>query len=243
MTINSIKRLFQNYSCAVFGSKGTGKDVLMGNVIARRKLPYVSNTNFGYKYIPYDTKKIACGDNTYKNFIEGNIKPYRFPYEDFTDLYIADIGVYFPSQYCNELNRDYKNIPVFEALSRHLGCSKLHYNTQNLARAWDKIREQCDMYIKCLSCNVLFGGKVVIQRVRIYEKYSSAVEGALPWRIKLPLFMSKEMRLQWKLAKQKYDNQYGYITERTLIYWNKSKHDTRAFKRMLEGDLNEKEIC
>lgn len=234
MTIRSIVRKFKNHSVAVFGAKGTGKDVLFGNVIRRRNLPYVSNTDYGGQYLPYDTSKIDCGKNTYKDFVEGSTKAYRFPYDDFTDLYLADIGVYFPSQYCNELNRDYKYLPVYEALSRHLGKSKLHYNTQALNRAWDKIREQCEIYIKCLSCRVLFG-KIVIQRIRVYDKYNSAVEGALPWNIKLPLLATKEMRLNMKLAKQKYENQYGSIREGYLIYWNKSKHDTRSFKAMLEG--------
>lgn len=232
MNIWYITQMFKKYSVAVYGAKGTGKDVIFGNVINRRKIPYISNTNYGGVWYPLDNTKINCGGNTYKDFIEGTLKKYTFPYEDGTDVYIADIGVYYPSQYCNELNRDYKHVPVYEALSRHLGKSKLHYNTQAINRAWDKIREQCEYYIKCISCKVLFG-KIVIQRIRIYEKYSSAAENAIPWRIKLPLLASKEMRLNMRIQKQKYENTYGKITERTLVYWNMSKHNTRSFKELL----------
>lgn len=239
MTIWNVVRTFERYSCAVYGAKGTGKDVLFGNVINRRKLPYISNTDYGGTFYPYETEKISCGGNTYRNFLDGSIKKYRFPYPEKTDLYLADVGVYFPSQYCNELNRDYKSVPVYEALSRHLGNgSKVHYNTQAISRCWDKLREQCEVYIKCLSCKVLFG-KIVIQRIRCYEKYSSANENALPWRVNLPLLASREMRLSMDIAKQKYYNTYGRISEGWLIYWNKSNHDSRAFKSMLEGDSNE----
>lgn len=234
MTIRKLVKMFERDSIAVFGKKGSGKDILFGNVIRRRKLPYVSNTDYGGEFLPLELDKLDCGGNTYKNFLSGKLSKYVFPYEDKTDVYIADIGVYFPSQYCNELNRDMKHVPVFEALSRHLGKSKLHYNTQAISRAWDKIREQCDGYIKCLSCHVLFG-KIVIQRVRVYEKYSSAAEGALPWRIKLPFFSSKDMRMNFRLQKQKYFNTYGEIKEGWLIYWNKSSHNTRSFKEVLEN--------
>lgn len=234
MTINKIAKFFGKYSISVFGAKGTGKDVLFGNVIMRRKLPYVSNTNYGGIWYPLDFNKIDCGKNTYKDFIEGTLKKYIFPYEDKTDVYIADAGVYLPSQYCNEINRDYKYISVYEALSRHLGQSKLHVNSQAIGRVYDKIREQQELYIKCLSCTVLFG-KIVIQRIRVYEKYSSAAENVIPWRIKLPLLANKEMRLRMDIAKQQYYNSYGDVKEYTLIYWNKSKHDTRAFKEMMEN--------
>lgn len=233
MNILHIKKLFETHSCAVSGEKGSGKDVLFGNVIARRKLPYISNTDYGGLHIPFQYKDIDCGGNTYKDFIHGTLKKYTFPYPDKTDIYLADVGIYFPSQYCNELNRDYKQLAVFEAISRHTSNSRFHYNTQALNRCWDKIREQCERYITCLSCHII--GGLVIQRIRIYEKYDSAVAKALPWRIKLPLFASKEMKLSYKLQKQSYYNQHGNITERILVYLNTSKHDTRVFKTMLEG--------
>lgn len=234
MSIRAITKLFKKFSCAVCGAKGTGKDVLFGNVINRRKLPYVSNTDYGGEFFPFDYNALMVGGNSYRNFIEGNTKPYQFPYPDGTDLYLADIGVYFPAQYCNELNKLYPQIPVFEALSRHLGDSKLHYNVQAINRAWDKIREQCEKYIQCLWCKVFFG-KIVIQKVRIYEKYSSCAEKVIPWRLKLPLFTKKEMRLHFALMKQQYENTHGQIKDKLLIYINKSQHDTRMFKSMLDN--------
>lgn len=233
MGIKRIKKLFERYSVAVCGQKGSGKDVLFGNVIARRKLPYVSNTNYGGQYIPFDANALMCGGNTYMNFLKGNIKAYSYPYKDKTDIYLADVGVYFPSQYCNELNKNFPQIPVFEALSRHLGDAKLHYNVQAINRSWDKIREQCDIYIQCIRC--IFIGQLVIQKVRVYEKYSSAADKVLPWRLRLPLLANKEMRLHYELQKQQYENAHGKIRDYILIYINRSKHDTRSFRTMLLG--------
>lgn len=70
------------------------------------------------------------------------MKAYEYPYPDGTDIYIADAGIYFPSQFCNELNRDYKYFPTFMALTRHLGEANVHFNVQNLNRVWDKIRSK-----------------------------------------------------------------------------------------------------
>lgn len=243
MTIRSLCKLFRNHSVAVFGAKGTGKDTLFGNVIVRRKAPYVSNTNYGGLYIPLDWYAIDCGGNTYKDFMSGDLKTYTFPYPAASDIYIADVGVYLPAQYCNELNRDYKHIPIFEALSRHLGQgTKVHYNTQAINRCWDKLREQNDAYVKCLRCIPLFKGKLILQKLRIYERYDSAQAGALPWRIKLPLFANKEMKLTWNLAEQKYFNTYGRIKEGWILYRNRSKHDPLLFKRLLaEGRSSDEE--
>lgn len=232
MTIKRIAKWFARETVCVVGRKGTGKDVLFGNVIARRKKPYISNTDYGGEYKPLELEKLMCGGNTYKDFINDTLKPYTYPYEDETDVYIADVGVYFPSQYCNELNRDYKQIPVFEALSRHLGKANLHFNVQNLNRAWDKLREHSDLYIRCRLCKVLFG-KIVIQIVTVYDKYESCVNKVAPFRLKLPLFANKEMRLMADIQRQNYRNTHGQVKTFLLVYWNKSKHDTRAFKEML----------
>lgn len=230
-----IVKLFKNHSCAVFGEKGSGKDMLFANVVCRRNLPYISNTDYHGKceYIPFKYSDIDCNGNTYVNFIKGDVKPYVFPYADGTDIYLADVGVYFPSQYCGELNRDYKQLPIFEGLSRHLGDCRLHYNTQALNRCYDKIREQCGRYILCVSCHVFFGW--VFQRVIVYDKYSSAEDKVLPYQLKVPIMASKEVRTQYKLEYQRYTNTYGHVKPMLLIYRNKSKYDTRVFRTMMSN--------
>ena len=45
MRFKRIIRYFKRGNVCVTGLRGTGKDLLMGNVIARRKKNYVSNLN------------------------------------------------------------------------------------------------------------------------------------------------------------------------------------------------------
>ena len=121
MRLKKIQKLFKRGNVSVFGLRGRGKDVLFGNVIARDKKSYVSNLDYtdDSRFIPFDPKDFDCGKNTYINFLNGTLKPYSFPFVKGTDLYISDVGIYFPSQFCNELNRDFKYFPTYFALSRH----------------------------------------------------------------------------------------------------------------------------
>ena len=233
MKIKKIIKLFQNGSVCVVGMRGRGKDLLFSNVIARRKLPYVSNVDYGGKYNPFDVQSIDCGGNTYKNFLSGDIRYYKFPYPDHTDFYLSDIGVYFPSQYCNELNRDYKSIPIFAAISRHLGLASVHFNVQHLGRAWDKLREQSDTYILCRRCIVLFH-KFVIQWVRIYDKYESCLNRQPPFRVSAPLFAKREFKQQLRIEAERYACQHGEIRSGLLFYINRGSYDSRIFKSLLE---------
>ena len=119
--IEKIIKLFRAGNVCVCGLRGRGKDMLMANVAVRRDLPYVSNTDYGGDHIPFDPMNYTCGYNTYENFISGDIKPYSYPHEDGTDIYVSDAGIYFPAQYCKELNRSYGFLSTFVALSRQWG--------------------------------------------------------------------------------------------------------------------------
>lgn len=236
----SIVKMFDKGNVCVCGLRGDGKDMLMSNVACRRKLPYISNVDYGGGkfadggfFIPLNFVDISCGFNTYKDFISGEPHYYKFPYPDGTDVYLSDLGVYFPSQYCNELNRDYKFIPVYMALSRHLAAGNVHFNVQNLNRAWDKIREQSDQYILCRWCHVFFG-KIVFQKVRIYELYDSCLRRIPPFRLSRP-FLGGVRVDSWRQEKERYEQNYGVVKEKLLIYFNKSSYDTRIFKTILEG--------
>lgn len=234
--MRKIIKLFEQGNVCVCGLKGKGKDMLFANVVLRRKLPYVCNTNYGGDFHSLIFKDFDCGCNTYRNFISGDLNYYAFPFPDNTDVYIADAGVYIPSQYCNELNREYGYFATYMALSRHLGESNTHFNVQNLNRCWDKVREQSDTYIMC---NGVFKPfikwfGIVIQRVTVYELYDSAVKRVPPFRLPKPWF-SPDRRFQWQVQKQNYDIAYGRIKRRILIYKNKSKYNTRIFKEMLEN--------
>lgn len=243
-----IKKYYEKGDVCVIGEKGSGKDMLTANIIAERKLPYVSNTEYKRKgkipltFYQLDFSKINVGENTYKDFISGDIKYYEYPYPIGCDIYISDVGVYLPSQYCNELNRDYKHLATLTALSRQLGF-RIHTNCQNLNRIYDKLREQSRTYITCLGCKVIPIGKtqLIIQKIRISEKYQSAIDN-VP-RLKLPLYMriGKDKTLA-RLYALNYQIQHGIIEEYTLIYINKSDYDTTVFRSMLKrGKKNEEE--
>lgn len=213
---------------------GSGKDLLIGNVIMRRKQPYVSNMNYGGDWHPLDFTVLDCGKNTYKDFLSGDLNPYVYPYPDGWDIYCSDSGLYMPAHYCNELNKLYPHMPQIFALIRQLGDSRFHVNSQALNRVWDKFREQSDTYISCQwVCKPLLRlTGIVIQKVYIYEMYESAVRRVPPFRVPRPL-INPDRKFQWELAFQNYEISHGKIQSRLLIYRNKSRHDTRLFKEML----------
>lgn len=232
--MKKIIKLFCSGNVCVCGLRGRGKDMLMANVAVRRGLPYVSNVDYGGECRPFVPMDYNCGCNTFENFIFNKFRFYSYPHPDGTDIYISDAGIYFPAQYCNELNRKFGYFSTFLALSRHLGECNVHFNAQNLNRVWDKIREQSDIYIMCNWCRVLFG-KLVIEKVTIYEKYEAAVDRVPPY--KLPrLRLNADRRCNIAMEKQRYRVQHGDIKVRTLIYLNKSSYDTRIFKSILERD-------
>lgn len=241
MRLKKVIKLFEEGSVNVNGKRGSGKDLLMSNIVARRKLPYVGTVPYGGEYYPFEYDKIALSGNTYKNLISGKITDYKYPYPDKTDIYLSDCGVFFPSQYCGELNRDYPELATFCALSRHLGDCSVHFNTQAPQRPWDKLREQSETYIRCRWAKVIRLGriKVVVQKITLYDKFSSCCDKVEPCRVKIPLLGSKEVKMQARTYVDKFRNQYGNVTSHFLVYLHKSEYDTRYFKTLLEGTTND----
>lgn len=238
--LSSVIKEFKDGSVCVVGMKGRGKDMLMANVVARRKEPYVSLVDYKtdkaeFQKLEFDKIDI---NNTYKDFLQDNVKYYEFPYKEGSDIYLTDCGVYFPAQYCNELNRDFKSLPVFMALSRQVGGgTRVHSNCQNLNRIWDKIREMSDCYIYCNRCIYLFG--LVIQVVTIYDKYQSCVDRVEPFKaMSIPLFASQDNKTRIKTSNEealrRYRERYGRVQRKILIYCNKSKYNTNMFKDILK---------
>lgn len=239
MLFSSVVRLFKKHSITVCGMKGTGKDLLTGNVIVRRNVPYVSNMNYGGDYYKLDFNDLQMSGNTYKNLIDGDIIPYDYPYPPGADIYVSDAGIYLPSQYCNELNKRYPSLPMFAALSRQIGHdTRFHCNTQNLNRLWDKLREHSDFYITCRRCWYL--GGLVIQWITIYDKMQSCIDRVQPCRVRVPL-LNKEARVQAQIYRDKFFNQHGTVENHILIYFNRSEHDTYFFGKLFKkgGKKNE----
>lgn len=235
MLFRKIIKMFEDGNVCVTGLRGRGKDMLMANVVCRRNKPYISNVVYDEnRHIDFVPSRYDISGNTYKNFINGNVKKYVYPHEDNIDIYISDAGVYFPSQYCNELNRDYPHFPTFACLTRQLGECNCHLNIQNLNRVWLQLREQSDIYITCKWCKVFFG-KIVLQKVIIYDLYDSCIRRVKPYSVRLPLFASREMKLHAELDKERYEQTNGMVKGAWLLYINKSQYDTRVFKKMLEN--------
>ena len=240
-SFNYIKRLFNNGNVCVTGLRGRGKDLIFGNVIIRQKKPYISNLDYGGDYFPFDYKNIDLGGNTYDTMLNNPLY-YEFPYPLGSDVYISDVGVYFPSQYCNELNKKYQSIPYYMALSRQVSHNNVHVNVQNLNRAWDKLREQSDIYLMPIRCFYIPKVDIVIQHIIEYDKYDSCVQRVKPCRIKVPLIASQERILQAQMYVDNFENQHGIVKSYWVIYHNKSKHDTYYFQKILsKGVKNEKQ--
>lgn len=252
MNLRRIIKEFKKGSVTVVGMRGTGKDMLFANVIARRRQPYISNTDYNCKnspYLPLRFDKLNVKNN-YKNFIENDIVPYDYPYPQNADIYISDCGIYLPSQYCSQLDKAYPEFPVFFALSRHIANCSVHTNCQDLSRIWTKLQEQSDSYILCNSCyyfNIPILRKfklfrdLVFQRVTIYDKYQSCADRVKSFKpVLIPLFAKAELKASLRQvneeAKRRYNEQYGLVKSRLLIYRNKSKYDTRLFKGVLCGE-------
>lgn len=233
-----IIKLFERGNVCVVGLRGCGKDMLMSNVVIRRKKPYISNIDYGGQFIPLTPDTMALGGNTFVNFKNGDIIPYEWQYPDGTDVYISDIGVYYPSQEQPYLDKHEKSLPLFMALSRQIGLSQVHTNCQNLLRCYTKIREQSDIYLKTNWCKVFFG-KIVIQSVTLYEKEQSCADRVPRCPYSAPLFCPRSERELWNMKKLDYRVTYGDIKNYLLIYINKSSYDTRIFKKILKGEKNE----
>lgn len=232
MRFKKLIKLFEDGNVCVCGLRGRGKDLLMSNVCVRRNLDYISNIDYGGKHHFFNYEYLNCGKNTYNQFIDGNVRYYKFPYPDGTDVYLSDAGIYFPSQFCNELNKKYAYMSVFQAISRHVGNCNFHFNAQNLNRVWDKIREQSDIYILCRKCFYFKGW--VLQFITIYDKYDSAVARMKPLRLPIPLFGNSQTRMMRKIQLAQHEASHGSIENRILFYKNKSTYNTRQFAEILE---------
>lgn len=231
--LKKIIKIYESGNVCITGLRGRGKDMLTANVVSRRKQPYISNVDYHCEkseFKPLDLSEFEL-KNTYNDFIDGKFKKYIYPHEDGIDIYISDAGVYFPAQYSIELNKTRQSFPIFCALSRQLGDCNIHCNVQNLSRLWDKLREQSDLYIYCNWCKVF--GKVVIQRITVYERYEACLSRVPKFPLRRPLF-NQIARTSYDLQKASYDCSYGKIIPMILIYVNKSDYNTRIFKEMLE---------
>lgn len=220
---------FAKNNVIVFGAKGCGKDLLFQKIIKVRKQEYYSNLSYGYKYNEFEMKDLLLDDNTFDNFIQGEVKPCKeedFPFEN-KDIYISEGGILLPSTYDIKLWKMYPSFPISYALSRHLWNNNIHYNSQNLERAWKALREQADYFIWCRGCIKL--PFLIIIRCISYDKYQSALNHTLPMPSSL---FNKTTRA----LKAQFDATNGRIKKGLVFVWKPTiKYDTRYFKQVVFG--------
>lgn len=230
---------FDKGNVLVSGMRGRGKDVAFCVVINSRKRNYISNIQYSspkksYQRFDFDAKVWALAGNTYTDLIDNEVRTYVYPYPDGIDYYISDAGIYFPSQYQNELVKRYSGAPMFHALSRHLGDCNVHVNSQRQNRVWDKIREQSDIYIVMRGCHVLKRTRFALIRYTIYANEESAEA-----QIKLPFFgfgkRARELKTSFVAA-------HGAIKNGFFFTRIPYRFDSRRFKRILENKLEDYEI-
>ena len=212
---------FDNYDCAVYGFRGSGKDVIFAHAINLKGGKHYSNIFYNPDTEVRDLKELNVGGNRYEDFIEGNITKFEPNFDEGYHFYISDAGVYLGCQYNKELNDNYGELPIHLALRRHLYDSHVHTNSQALNRPWDKIREQQGCFIHALGTEN-YGDHLIVTAIS-YTKYESALECMPP----------PENPDKYHVLK------YGEILEHKFkIPVASLTYDTRHFKTIL---LNHKE--
>ena len=224
--------LYAKGNTITFGRKGCGKDLLFNYVINNRSKSCYSNIQFNEKRCTVaPLSMLSVEPNTYEQFIAGKVQQIQRNTErEGRDYYLSDSGIYLPSQYNSLLDKQYKSMPIYFALSRHLYGSNVHINTQALSRPWNKVREQADRFIQAVSTWSICG-LVFVTRWRTYDKYESAEHELRAYRA--GAFSSKER----KARKEEHRALYGDIVEGYVIQFRHNiKYDTRAFATILFGD-------
>jgi len=164
---------FDNHDCAVYGFRGSGKDVIFAHAINLKGGLHYSNIWYNEHTEVRDIKDLHCGGNEYPQFISGDIVPFEPNFCEGAHFFISDAGVYLGCQYNKELNANYGELPIHLALRRHLYDSHVHTNSQALNRPWDKIREQQGCFIHCLG-TINYGTFLVVSAIS-YTNYESAL--------------------------------------------------------------------
>ncbi len=224
---------FNNGNVIVFGTKGKGKDLIFNKVINVRAVNCYSNIQFNKEYCTVKSiKEFSVEPNTYINLLEDNVKIIPKTLKEETDFYISDGGIFLPSQYSNNLCKQYPSLPIYYALSRHLTNSNIHINSQYLGRVWDKLREHADRYIKADGTIKIFG--FLITKFTYYEKYDSAMSQINPYK-PTGLFKSNESRAE----EEKHMATYGTIKNGYIIqHKNKAVYDSRYFHLKIYGRVS-----
>ena len=223
---------FRRCNVAVFGKKGTGKDLLFAHAIYLRRENHYANIPYDERTEVIPLKSIGVGGNDYMSILENNIQKIERGFVTGQDVYLSDAGTFFPSQYNEKLDKLYAGVPIFMALSRQLYQLNVHFNVQELSRVWNKIREQADCYIRVLKSR--FNGAYVFIDTISYQQYNTAEKGVLP-----PLEPSDKAE---RRELEEFTARNGEVVYRTFRMHRKEiKYDTYYFAKVFFNDENLKE--
>lgn len=222
---------FRHCNTITFGPKGSGKDVVTDKVINHRKEVHYANIPYSkdeLEHIITNFKEVSAPVD-FNNLIRGDFKKEPHKFIEGADIYISDMGVYFPSYMDSILYKLYPSMPVLYALDRQLYSQNIHFNSQSLARGWKALREQADYFIYTKRTYSL--PFILVTRVITYDRYDSAEKKLLPIKTRL---LNKYSKAEVDV----YNATNGNIRS-GLVFRLKSniKYDTRYFEKLLlSGD-------
>jgi hypothetical protein len=214
-----LKRAFERGNCIVFGIRGTGKDLIFSHVIhLRNVVNYAVRTDYKCKTIVLENlKTLQCGTNTFRNLLEGVIKPYMDPFLPGADIYVPDASLYLACQNNNELNAALPGLPIFQALGRQIRHNT-HLNIQAFDRTYKQFRDQVYSCILCLSTDVY--DDFFITKTITYGRKETAELRLLPFGLS---------REKYPEEYEKFVASYGEVAYRYFkIPRDHVKYDTRA---------------
>jgi hypothetical protein len=236
---------FTDANCIVFGLKGAGKDLLYNKVINSRNVNCYANIPYNKELCTVkDIQDFSVSPNTFENILNNDIKIVPKINKECCDMYISDGGIFMPSQYSNQLIKNYPSLPIYYALSRHLTNSNIHINSQYLGRVWDKLREQAGYFIRAVKTTRLAikvkDGKdkdskklvgFLITDFIVYDNYASAMAQLQPFDNKR-LFSGAEGAATKAEFVAKHGNikSYKVIQRISSVYY-----DSRYFHYLIYG--------
>lgn len=171
------------------GAQGKGKDVLCQHYLNLHRQPHYANMPYDYLdmcftrrggHAPTElitTADLALGDNTFKDYVQGTMRPCTTAFRAYSTIVISDGGSGLSAHHDAELKEMYPYLDCFIPFVRQQELTML-LNAQNYERVLKLVREQSDGCINCLGCEN--NGDYLTLSAIWYEKYQSAIAGVSP---------------------------------------------------------------
>lgn len=189
---------------------------------------------------------------TYDEFIQGvPIHAIKRPEFEGLDFILGEAHLSLPNTEHNQLDKYYKWLPIFIALSGHLYNMNIIINSQEFARSWVKLRNQQDYYLKAIKTfpnnkswlgrnarYFPFINKNIYTKVRLFEEVQSAENNVLPF--KAPTIVTEATKSVYLTSGQATKEQFtatnGVIRDLWLCTPRKwLEYDDRVFHEFVFG--------